>query len=100
MIYTKYKYCYNIFMNENYLKEKANSLRNEMSHLWTAMFITGGGAIGFTIFEDKNALIIFYITVGIVLAIMCYNAYIIRRNQLLNIIKYLRTKGEQNGENI
>lgn len=84
-------------MNDNYLKEKANSIRNEMSHLWTAMFITGGGAIGFTVFENKNVMIIFYIVVGIILAIVCFNAYITRRNQLLNIVSYLNSQGEQNG---
>ncbi len=41
-------------MSDNYLREKANCLRNEMNHLWGAMFITGGGAIGFSIVEEKT----------------------------------------------
>lgn len=41
-------------MNDNYLREKANCLRNEMKHLWGAMFITGGGAIGFAVIETTK----------------------------------------------
>lgn len=41
-------------MDTDYLKEKANCLRNEMNHLWTGMFITSGGAVGFLILQEKK----------------------------------------------
>lgn len=40
-------------MDTSYLREKANCLRNEMNHIWGAIFIMGGGAIGFSIIAEK-----------------------------------------------
>lgn len=51
-------------MDTSYLREKANCLRNEMNHIWGAIFIMGGGAIGFSIIAEKTLLIYFYIIAG------------------------------------
>lgn len=32
-------------MNNEYLSEKIGALKNEMSHIWGAVFVTGGGSI-------------------------------------------------------
>jgi len=60
-------------MEQEYLKEKANCLRNEMNHLWGAIFITAGGAVGFTIIEHRTILITIYIILGIFLSIIFLN---------------------------
>ena len=80
-------------MEESYLKEKANSIRNEMNQVWGAAFITGGGAFGLSIVENKTTWIIFLIILGIIWAIIFINAYMVRRNQLIEIVKLLQ-KGE------
>ena len=77
-------------MNNNYLTEKANCLRNEMNHLWGAMFITGGGAIGFSIVEVKTFLIYFYIILGFFWTIVFFNAYFVKRTELSKILGRLK----------
>ena len=72
-------------MDTSYLREKANCLRNEMNHLWTGTFVTCGGAIGFSVFEPKNILVIIYIVLGIFLTTIFINGYMVRRNQLTQI---------------
>lgn len=84
-------------MDTDYLKEKANCLRNEMSHLWTGTFITCGGAVGFSVFEQKSFLISLYIIIGIFLTI---NGYMIRRTQLTQIVKELKERGKENGTHL
>lgn len=85
-------------MNENYLKEKANCLRNEMNHLWGGMFITGGGAIGFIIIHEKTFLIYFLMLMGFLLTLIFLNAYIVRRFELTGILHTLQNEGENNGK--
>ena len=77
-------------MDENYLKEKANSIRTEMNHLWGAIFITGGGSFGLSVVEQKTPWIFFLIFLGIVWALIFINAYMIRRKELVNIIDNLK----------
>lgn len=81
-------------MNADYLKEKANCLRNEMNHLWTGTFITCGGAIGFSVLEQKSLLVCIYMVMGLFLTILFINGYMIRRTQLTQIVKILKEKGE------
>ena len=81
-------------MDTDYLKEKANCLRNEMSHLWTGTFITCGGAIGFSVLEQKNSYIFIYITFGLLLTILFINGYMLRRTQLTQIVKELKERGK------
>ncbi len=80
-------------MNENYLKEKANSLRNEMNHLWGAIFITGGGSVGFSIFEEKTLLIYAFLILGIFWTIVFVNAYFVKRIELMKIIEKFKNGG-------
>lgn len=35
---------YTYFMND-YIKEKLTSIRNEMNHIWSAMFLLGGSSL-------------------------------------------------------
>lgn len=81
-------------MNADYLKEKANCLRNEMNHLWTGMFITSGGAVGFSVLQEKDIWIYCFIVAGFFLASVFLNAYMLRRIELLKILDKLN-----NGEN-
>lgn len=85
-------------MDTSYLREKANCLCNEMNHIWGAIFIMGGGAIGFSVFEPKNILVIIYIVLGIFLTTIFINGYMVRRNQLTQIVKELNEQGGKNGK--
>ena len=87
-------------MDTDYLKEKANCLRNEMNHLWTGTFITCGGAVGFSVFEQKSFLISLYIITGIFLTTLFINGYMIRRTQLTQIVKELKERGKENGTHL
>lgn len=80
-------------MSKSYLKEKASCLRNEMNHLWGAIFIMGGGAIGFSIVEEKTILIYLYIIAGFFWAIVLFNAYFTKRVELTKILEKIK-KGE------
>lgn len=83
-------------MEENYLKEKANCLRNEMNHVWTGMLVTGGGVIGFLIMQEKNLTIYILMVMGFLLALLFLNAYIIRRLELSETITNLRKERGNN----
>lgn len=87
------KKCYSCAMDKDYLKEKLNSLRTEMNHLWTGMFITVGGAIGFCTVERINLLIGIFIVLGFIMGTLFLNDYMIRRTELKDIIKILQKGG-------
>lgn len=74
--------------DDNYMVEKLNSIRNEMSHLWGGIFITGGGAITLATTGYGNIKIVFII-LGILMSSLFINAYFIRRGELLNILNEL-----------
>ena len=80
-------------MDTSYLREKANCLRNEMNHIWGAIFIMGGGAIGFSIIAEKTLLIYFYIIAVFFWTIIFFNAYFTKRTELTKILDKLK-KGE------
>ncbi len=80
-------------MDESYLKEKANCIRNEMNHLWTGMFITGGGGLGFMVFENKTIWTNTLSALGIFFMILFLNAYINRRTELLQYLNKLKKEG-------
>ena len=80
-------------MEECYLKEKINSLRNEMNHVWGATFIIGGGTFGLSIIENKTVWIITLIILGAIWTVLFINAYMIRRNQLIDLTELLKIGG-------
>lgn len=84
------KKCYSCIMDKDYLKEKLNSLRTEMNHLWTGILVTFGGAIGFCTIERINIIIGIFIISGFIMGILFINAYIIRRIDLIKTIKHLK----------
>lgn len=63
---------------KEYLVEKLNSIRNEMSHLWGAIFVIGGGTFTFAVTEMTTLKTIF-IALGIPLAILFINAYFFKK---------------------
>lgn len=85
-------------MEEIYLREKANCLRNEMNHLWTGMFLTGGGAVGFSIMQEKSFLILTLMLIGFFLTLVFLNAYMVRRLELKEILNILYKERESNGK--
>lgn len=81
-------------MNDNYLSEKLNSIRNEMSHLWGAIFITGGGTIAIIAAATWDATKITLCLLGIFMTMLFINAYMVRKDNLMNTLKKLK-KEEQ-----
>jgi hypothetical protein len=75
-------------MGINYLSEKPDSIRNEMSHIWGGIFIVGGGTVTIVLTGMnfiKTALFIF----GIILTLLLLNAYIIRKTEVSDVLKQL-----------
>lgn len=85
-------------MDESYLKEKANCIRNEMNHLWTGMIVTAGGATGFLIMQDKNFMIYSLMFIGFLLTLIFLNAYMVRRSEISTILHSLQNERENNGK--
>jgi hypothetical protein len=78
---------------DEYLIETLNSLRNEMSHIWGAVFVTGGGAITLFTTGYKGEKVIF-IVLGLFFAIIFMNAYMIRRKEVVAILKKIKRGGQ------
>ena len=71
--------------------EKLNSIRNEMTHLWGSVFVTAGGSIA--LFLNSPCLVNYVLGVaGIIIFIIMANAYFIRRNEVVKILKDLQAE--------
>ncbi len=75
-------------MKEIIYTEKLNSIRNEMTHLWTSFFVVGGGAVALFI-NNKSWICYCLGTLGLLFAILFFNAYFQRRVELLKLLKDL-----------
>lgn len=78
---------------KEYLTEKLNSIRNEMSHLWGAVFVTGGGAITLFTTGYRNEKVVFII-LGLIFALIFLNAYIVRRDEVKDILDRIKRGGQ------
>ena len=87
-------------MERDYLKEKANCLRNEMNHLWGAVFVTGGGSVGFSLISGKTLLSSMYLYLGILFSLIFLNAYIVRRTQLIQLVRDIGGLDNKKGEKV
>lgn len=76
-------------MDNDYLVEKIGAVKNEMSHIWGGIFVTGGGSITL-MFTEANIFKWVFIAVGIMLTILFINAYITKRIELINFLKELK----------
>lgn len=76
-------------MGINYLSEKLDSIRNEMTHIWGGIFVVGGGTITIGLM-GMNAIKIALFIFGIVLTLLLLNAYIIRKTEISDILRQLR----------
>lgn len=76
-------------MNDIYMTEKLNSIRNEMSHLWGGIFITGGGAITIILTTGWTTLQITFCILGVLMSVLFINAYLIRKQELMNNLSEL-----------
>ena len=81
-------------MNENYLKEKLNSIRYEMNYLWTGVLVTIGGTISFSIIENKTIWLYGCMISGLIMGLLFFNAFMIRRAEIKNIITILKQEGK------
>ena len=78
-------------MSDLYNQELLSSIRNEMTHLWGAIFVVGGGSI-VLLMNGHTSIEFFFAIIGIILTIMFVNAYFVRRNQVVQIVKSLEDK--------
>ena len=80
-------------MNEKYLSEKIGIIKNEMSHIWGGIFITGGGSITIATTGYTSVKIVLII-LGLLMATIFINAYFIRQIELFKILKQLKNEEE------
>lgn len=78
-----------IYFMDDYIREKLNSIRNEMNHIWSAMFLLGGSSLAVLF---NNPLFINYILslLGLVFSLLFLNAYFIRRVEIMEYLKNIR----------
>ena len=77
-------------MDKDYLTEKLNSLRNEMSHIWGGVFVIGGGAITILLTSSRSTLQVIFCIIGFLLAALFVNAYLAKRVNLVNTLNELK----------
>ena len=75
--------------NVLYYQEQLDVIKNEMTHLWGSAFITGGGSFAL-LYNEHNFANIFWGCVGIFITIVFFNTYIMRRNEVTRILKFLK----------
>ena len=82
------KIMYTYFMND-YIKEKLTSIRNEMNHIWSAMFLLGGSSLAI-LFNNQSFVNYILSLAGLVFSVLFLNAYFIRRAEIMKYLKNLR----------
>ena len=76
-------------MDKELEKLEIDFLQTKMNHLWSAMFIFGGG--GITLFLGKHTLIEYVLgAIGIMLALVFLNSYLFHYNEAFDIVNKLR----------
>lgn len=75
-------------MNKESLIEKIGAIKNEMSHIWGAAFVLGGGTVTL-ITTGVDVLKSAFVISGVVLTVLFINAYFIRRQELKRFLKEL-----------
>lgn len=70
--------------------ERLNSIRNEMTHLWGGIFATTGGSIALFLSEPTLEKTILGV-IGLIFALIMSNAYLIRRNEIVRIIRNMES---------
>lgn len=73
-------------MDKDYLTEKLNSIRNEMSHIWGGIFVLGGGVATLLSVAHWTTTNIILCLIGILLTVIFTNAYMIRKDELMNML--------------
>ena len=81
-------------MSDLYNQELLSSIRNEMTHLWGAIFATSGGVIAL-ILGELNILKVFFVIFGTLLSLVMINAYFIRRTEAMNILKSIKNTSQK-----
>jgi predicted membrane channel-forming protein YqfA (hemolysin III family) len=79
-------------ITESYIKETIANLRNEMTHIWGAVFIIGGGTLSLFWTEDSVGKWV-TIAMGIFFTLIFLNAYLIRVADVEKITNMLLKKG-------
>ena len=70
-------------------QEYLNSIRNEMTHLWGAAFIVGGGALSLLLIHERVIDWIFGF-IGLIVTFVLVRAYGLRRSEMLNLINKIK----------
>jgi hypothetical protein len=74
---------------ESYIKETIASLRNEMTHVWTAAFICGGGTLSLFWINAPIWLKCILFAVGLFFTFVFFIAYSWRHTKIENLTKDL-----------
>jgi intracellular septation protein A len=76
-------------INNKQKMELINCLRSEMTHVWSAAFVLGGGSATLFLGTQTPAKIIIGI-IGLTFAFVLIYSYFIRRDKINKIIRYLK----------
>jgi tellurite resistance protein TehA-like permease len=80
---------------ESYIKETIANLRNELNQVWSAAFISGGGALSMLLIEINPWLRWSLFVFGLFWAFVFFSSYFIKRDNLI----YWTDKLEKGGKN-
>jgi len=69
-------------------KEKIGTLKNEMTHVWNAAFIIGGGSVA--LFLKGFGWTLIPAIIGLAFASIFFNAYLIKRDELVDTINEMK----------
>ena len=69
------------------IKERLNSIRNEMTHIWGTVFVIGGGSLA--LLKEHSILCLIVGIIGLLAAGLFFNTYFLRRNEVFNLLQQL-----------
>ncbi len=69
------------------IKERLNSIRNEMTHIWGTVFVIGGGSLA--LLKEHSILSLIVGIIGLLAAGLFFNTYFLRRNEVFNLLQQL-----------
>ena len=75
--------------NTIYYQEKLDIIKNEMNHLWTGMYIIGGGTIAL-LYQPITLPNVILKLLGCVFFVILFNAYFVRRNLTISLLESIK----------
>ena len=63
-----------------------------MTHLWGTACATAGGTVAIFLYNNLNIFHYIIITIGTLITLIMANAYFVRRNEIIKILKSMEVK--------